>query len=555
MIFENSKCECGHQNPVGTLLCEYCGKPLAEASGDAPLEMRYDGVARRSQKANPGLLDRVWRFFSSVKVAVVLILLTAILIAVGTIFEQEMFVGPDKAAFYAEKYGTLGKWYHALGLSDMYSAWWFKLLILMIGASLVICSLDRVVPLYKALNKQQVRKHRQFLLRQKVVYRGALPIGEDGQGESPERFLDNLASVLKGRRYRIMREEDALLAEKHRFSRWGPYVNHVGLIILLIGLLLRGIPGWHMDQMAGFREGVPERIPDTDYYLLNEQFTIEFYPEEDLPASVRERGQTIPKRFETRAVLYKCVADCDEAGGQPVLEEVHRHPIEVNKPLKYEGLLAYQVDFRQTPQIRSLRVHLTDKETGVTHGPFELDTQNPRDVYEVGDYRLELRAYFADFDVNEDGPFNKSRVPEAPAFIFLIQGPGLAEEGEIYIYFAREVDKARFDQDALNGPLADKLEIGALSMEDIDITLYTSYLNIRMDKALPVVLAGGVLFIVGVFMGIYWQHRRIWVRIEDGELLIGAHTNKNWHGLRAELADALRRSGITADPKLLDNRG
>lgn len=552
---ENSKCECGHQNPVGTLLCEYCGKPLETESGDAPLEMRYDGVARRSQKANPGLLDRVWRFFSSVKVAVVLILLTACLIAIGTIFEQEAFVGPDKAAFYAEKYGTLGKWYYALGFSDMYDAWWFKLLVLMIGASLVICSLDRVVPLYKALNKQQVRKHRQFLLRQKVMYEGSLPNETDGQAAGAERFLAAFATTLKGRRYRVTQDGPALLAEKHRFSRWGPYVNHVGLIILLIGLLLRGIPGWHMDQMVGFLEGVPEPIPETDYYLLNEQFTIEFYPDEALTAEMREQGQTLPKRFETRAVLYKCVQACDEIGGEPVLEEVHRHPIEVNKPLKYEGLLAYQVDFRQTPQIRSLRVHLTDKATGNKFGPLELDTQNPRDVYEAGDYRLELRAYYADFDVNEDGPYNKSRVPQAPAFVFLIHGPGLAEDGDIFIYFARDVDKERFNQDELNGPLADKLDIGAESMDDIAISWFTSYLNIRVDKALPVVLAGAVLFIIGVVMGIYWQHRRIWVHIDGGKLLIGAHTNKNWHGLRTELAAALAGNGIAVDPKHLDNRG
>lgn len=42
---ENTKCECGHQNHVGTVLCESCGKPLEDDAGSEPLEMRYDGVA------------------------------------------------------------------------------------------------------------------------------------------------------------------------------------------------------------------------------------------------------------------------------------------------------------------------------------------------------------------------------------------------------------------------------------------------------------------------------------------------------------------------------
>lgn len=62
-FIENTKCECGHQNRVGTVLCESCGKPLQDdgAPGEL-LEMRYDGVARRSQRANPNFIDRIWNF-------------------------------------------------------------------------------------------------------------------------------------------------------------------------------------------------------------------------------------------------------------------------------------------------------------------------------------------------------------------------------------------------------------------------------------------------------------------------------------------------------------
>src|SRR5690606_20561808 len=162
---------------------------------------------------------------------------------------------------------------------------------------------------------------------------------------------------------------------------------------------------------------------------------------------------------------------------------------EVNKPLKHDGLLAYQVDFRETPQIRRLRVWLTEKATGNRYGPIGLDTLNPRDTYEAGPYRLELRAYYAAFDLDENGlPYTRSRVPQAPAFVFLIKGPGLPEDGEVFMYFARDADKERFRQDVLNGRLAGLLDIGALSMEDVEVSRFTSYLNIRIDRALPVIL-------------------------------------------------------------------
>ena len=36
---------------------------------------------------------------------------------------------------------------------------------------------------------------------------------------------------LKKRNYNVKVEDGNVLAEKGRFSRWGPYVNHIGLII------------------------------------------------------------------------------------------------------------------------------------------------------------------------------------------------------------------------------------------------------------------------------------------------------------------------------------
>jgi cytochrome c biogenesis protein len=555
-LIQNTKCECGHQNHVGTVLCESCGKPLYDTDETDPLEMRYDGVSRRSQRENPGWIDRVWNFFSSVKIAVLLILFTLCGSAIGTVLPQEnsLLEHVDRAKFYANNYGTFGTIYYTLGLSDTFNSWWFKALLVMIGVSLVVCSLDRVLPLYRALSKQQIRKHLQFLRRQKVVYTGELALLTEGErGQSSEVWVQRLSEHLRKRRYRIHLEGSAMLAEKHRFSRWGPYINHIGLIIFLLAVLMRGIPGWYMDEYMGLLEGETKRIPGTSYFLKNEDFIHEVYGKDELSEEFQERNITVDKLFLTKAVLYECTADCDNPTKQPLLKEVERHDIIVNHPLRYEGLHAYQFHYEQTVQLISVNAELKNVQNGQSYGKFKLRMKNPEELYELGPYTVRVINYYPEFAWKDGEATTLSREPRAPAFVFSITGRDLPEAGEVYIYFPQPIDQLRFNQDAINGKVGSRFDIGVASMEDVERAEYTSYLNIRIDRALPYIFIGAGIFMIGVVMGLYWQHRRIWLRIDGSVLTLGAHTNKNWYGLRHEVAAALNKEGIAVEPKSLEN--
>ncbi len=549
--FENTKCECGHQNPVGTVLCESCGNPLdvgEEETGDrdAPLEMRYDGIARRSQKSNPSIIDRVWSFFSSVKVAVRLIIITLLAAMVGTIFTQEnAFVSFDPSTYYEDRYGLIGKWYYKLGLSNTYESWWFIGLLVMIGTSLVICSLDRVLPLYRALNKQQIRKHLHFLTRQKTVFAADI----EGSGEE---WTGKMAEQLKRRRFRVNQDGSALLAEKNRFSRWGPYINHIGLIVFLLAVLLRTIPGWSMDNYVTVPEGETVQIPDTNYFIKNEKFTIDYYTDAELPKELQ--GTARAKLYETKAVLYACTADCDNPAVSPKLEEVKRHNIIVNDPLSYKGLKAYQFGFDDTPKLKSVKPSLFDKKTGKAYGSFDLEMRNPQLNYKLGPYSLELKQAYMDFALNAEGqPTTKSNEPNAPAFVFIIKGPDLPAEGMPYMYFPKQIDKQRFSQDVINGEIGQKFDLKVKSMSDVTFAGVVTSLNIRSDRAMPYIWVGAGISMFGLLIGSYWQHRRVWLRVDKGRVTLGAHTNKNNYGMRAEVAAALRGAGIVVDPKSLDN--
>src|SRR5690625_857142 len=305
------KCECGHVNPEGTVLCEACGKPVEgneHIDGNDKrklLNMRYDGSARRSQTYNRTFVDKIWNFFSSVKVGVMLIVIALIASGIGTIFPQEMYIPPeeenrDPAVFYEDWYGLPGKIYYQLGFHELYSSWWYMILIALIGISLVICSLDRFVPLYRALKIQQPKRHNTFLSRQRLYSETKVVTDKEKQ---------DLIEKLRKQRYKIVNENGNILAEKNRFSRWGPYVNHIGLIIILLAAMLRMTPFLFLDEYVWVREGEQKVIPGTnsEYYIENKRFLLELYDEDDerFKAAMERSGEQVHKNYQTDVVIYK----------------------------------------------------------------------------------------------------------------------------------------------------------------------------------------------------------------------------------------------------------
>ncbi|KZE96812.1 Cytochrome c biogenesis protein CcsB [Geobacillus stearothermophilus] len=529
---EHVKCECGHVNPHGTAFCESCGKPLADLGEKLILDMRYEGSARRSQTYKRTFIDQIWAFFSSVKVGVALIVITLIASAVGTIFPQEMYIPPNvnPAEYYEEQYGWAGKLYYELGFNNLYGSWWYILLIALIGVSLVICSLDRVVPLYRALKRQGVKRHPHFLERQRLF--GVSRVGD----------MDKAVALLKERlakqRYRIREEGGHLLAEKGRFSRWGPYVNHVGLIIFLIGAMLRSVPGMYIDEVMWIREGETKEIPGTDgqYFLKSEKFIFDTYKKgednEVFNAAIDRVGDgMIAENYQTNVVLYKRV-DPTVAGAKPKLEKVKEYSIRVNEPLKFNHYALYQVDFRLN-EPKTMSFQLADKQSGKTFGTVAIDLYDPKETYDLGrGYRVELLSYFPDFEFDEDGnPSTKSRVPNNPAFVFKMYAPDRPKGEVSFVAIQQTIEPF--------GNNKYKMAFAGLETRNV------SGLTVRRDFTLWILGVGGAIFMIGLIQGMYWNHRRIWVQRVNGELWIAAHTNKNWFGLKNELRRLLDGTGLT----------
>jgi cytochrome c biogenesis protein len=516
------KCECGHVNPHGTILCESCGRALTEkAKKDTLHDMRYEGSARRSQTYNKSIVDKVWNFFSSVKVGVWLIVVTLIASAVGTILPQEMYIPGAVPAeeYYKDVYGSFGNLYYQLGFHDLYSSWWYLLLVASIGVSLVICSLDRVVPLYRALKKQRVSRHEGFLKRQRLS--GVTEIN------NVDESMEIVKKKLKEKRYNIREEDGNILAEKNRFSRWGPYVNHIGLIIFLIGGMLRFVPGMYVDKVLWIREGETQVIPGTDqqYYLENKEFTLETYDKENdkevFDQAIDNNG-TIAKNFQSDVILYKKQKQ-EIPGEEEKLDEVKEEEIQVNEPLKFDNFAVYQTSYK-LDEFKSMSFTLQNKETGQEFGKITVDLFDPQEKYELEDGRsIELMGYYPDFSGFDDKgePQTDSPIPDNPAFLFKMISPEKPEGEVSFVGIKKNLE-----------PLGDN--VYKMSFAGID-TRDVSALTIRKDLTLWILGIGGAIFMIGVVQGAYWNHRRIWLRRKENGVLVAGHTNKNWHGLKKEI--------------------
>ncbi|MFS0601789.1 cytochrome c biogenesis protein ResB [Peribacillus frigoritolerans] len=525
------KCDCGHVNPFGTNICGKCGMVLGNEKENQLIDMRYEGSARRSQTYKKTIIDKIWNFFSSVKVGVTLIVIALIASAIGTILPQEMYIPSTAtpAEHYELEYGWFGRVYYELGFHNLYSSWWYLIIIGMLGISLLIASIDRFFPLYRSLKKQGVARHDGFMKRQRIY--GVTKL------EDHDINLEEVKDRLKRQRYHIREENGHILAEKGRFSRWGPYVNHIGLIIFLIGALLRSVPGMYIDKVLWLREGERKEIPGTngEYYLQNNEFTLEVYDKESeedkqYSAAIDKTG-TIAKTYQSDVTLYERKGET-LPGEKVDLDKLKDYKIKVNEPLKHDHYALYQVDYK-LDELSTMAFNLINKKTEEKYGSLKVDLNNPQKKYELKEgYSVDLISYFPDFEFDEKGePRTISKIPNNPAFIFKMHTPD-KPEGEVSFVAIKETVE----------PLGEntyKMAFNGVETQDV------TALTVRKDLTLWILFMGGIIFMIGVVQGSYWNHRRIWIKRKDDEILLAGHTNKNWHGIKRDIKQAIESTPLS----------
>lgn len=519
MELKEIKCNhCGHTNPPGTQLCQSCGKMINEDYDKKKIKdlMRYDGSAIRSKVRSQSIFDKIWNMFTSIRNGVIIIALITIASAIGTILPQEYFIpiGVDPLQYYTENYGTFGTLYYKIGFTELYSSWWFVLLVGMLALSLIAASIDRGVPLYKSLKNQRVKKHASFFKRQRLS-------NEYEQNENAAGVTEAFAQ----KKYKVKQDGDNYLLEKGRLSRWGPYINHTGLILLLFGSMLRFFPGVYIDEIIYMQEGETVSIPTTEgqYYVRNNGFTLDTYDDDAgtvFDESLQSNMAMTISNFQTDITIFENKAS-DIVGSSPELEEIEDYSIRVNHPYRFNNYELYQSSYDNS-QLKEMTFRLEDSE-GTTIGEnFTVNLNNPEDSYNITEnINVNMRAYSPDFlEIDDNGTLiSETPVPTNPAFVFEV-----AEGENSELSLLQIMNSTDITQD-------NEYSIRFVEAEEH----VASVLTLKKDLTMPIIATGFVIFLIGLFIGSYINHRRIWINAEDGTMNIAAHTNKNYFGLKKEM--------------------
>jgi len=451
-----------------------------------------DRPRARVQGPNPWvvLLDRTWDFFASTKVASWIIIALAIASIAGTLIEQESMY-PDwrpPEVYYPERYGEFwGNLFLKLGLTDAYSSWWYATLVLMLVVSLVICSLHRLVPLHRQLTHPQVWKLPHFLRKQQVVLEVA-------------GTLEQAEAKLKRAGYRTWRDRECLYAEKGRLSRYGPYILHIGLVVVCLAAFAKALPGWDEVRDVWIPDGQTVKVPGENFAITNHKFTLELYP------------NGMPSKYVTDASI---IVDG---------EEVLRANIEVNKPLAYGGWEIYQASWREEPGVAHLR--LVEASTGRTVATIPFDLRDPAPEYTLDGTGLKLvvLTYLHDFilDPETNQPTNASYEVRNPVLFAEVRR---ADDGESVGRIALAMARGR--EGVYTGPYY-------LEVERVESRWYTA-LKLHRDKTVPYMYFGLAIVFIGMLITFFIFHWQVWVREEDGRILIGARAYKNKFALGREM--------------------
>lgn len=183
-----------------------------------------------------GWLRWAWRQLTSMRVALLLLMLLAVAAVPGTVFPQRA-QDPDKVATYLSDHPDLGPLLDRLGFFGVYSSVWFSAIYLLLFVSLVGCILPRSRTHLRAMRGRPPRAPRRFDRFPAQAFAEL-----DG---APQEVAARAAAALGGprwwRRFRVdVRDEGrgawSVAAERGYLRETGNLVFHLALVGLLVSV-------------------------------------------------------------------------------------------------------------------------------------------------------------------------------------------------------------------------------------------------------------------------------------------------------------------------------
>ncbi len=452
-----------------------------------------------SRSKDIGAFEALWKVFSSMKTAVVLLLLLALVSIAGTLIKQN-----QPAEEYIKHYGTVGyNVFTRLGLTDVYHSSWFTILLALVGVNLAVCTINRFGPAWRRTFAPEIATDPDRI--------GRMARNETLTCElSVEEAAAKVAGALRAGSYRVAKRADgdhvSLYATRGRVSIWGPYLTHLSILVIFAGAAIGGLAGFEG------RAIIEEGTDTAKFYTSDGQL------EADLGFRVALRKFTIEHDKKHRVTGYKSdlrVYDNNKLVAKKV--------IDVNHPLTYKGISLFQSSYG----LAALVLKLTAPNGEVEWIPYKLapDSESEGLLYVVADEhpwkQVELDGKKLTVFVHN---------PLAPDYVggSKISASLLPINPAAKIMISDRFPEHR-GMDAWTSlgwvALGKSADYKGYTVTLDDVVDYT-VLDVSRNPGLPVVYVGFALITVAVFISFYIMHRVVRVSISPGpkgaEVAVGA---------------------------------
>lgn len=444
------------------------------------------------------------KFFSQVKLAIVLLIIITCASILGTLIPQQR-----SAAEYAVRYGQIANLFIRLQLTTLYHSWWFIGLLFLIALNIIICTLTRLSP--------KLRKAFQPKLRFEPKNINVLKIKEKFKKNwNLARTKEVLGKEFSTRHYRLKEEkkEDRsfLLARKKILGLFGSDVVHLGLLIILAGGIISGLGGFKTDLTLFEGQVLP--VPKADFNLRLDKFETDYYPN----GSVRDWKSTLTVLENERPLLSKIV--------------------EVNHPLAYQGFVFYQDSYGWDWKSPSLEIWAKKRNDPSFLRKLEFKV-GQRVSLEGENIQLIALHFLPDFVINDKNEIaSRSNEPNNPAAFI----EGWQDEERIFSgwIFAKFPDFARIH--------SEKETDLTFELKDFKSSQF-SVIQAAKDPGVNLIWVGCGFLMLGLALAFYWPTREIRVILEESqgktEVTAGGIASKNRDAFQSEfekIMNSMRRS-------------
>jgi cytochrome c biogenesis protein len=405
-------------------------------------------------------MTKLSNFLASVKLTVVLLIVLAVLSVVGTVIPQQ-----EPPGIYVRMYGeSTASLFRSLGFTNMYASPLFTALLGLLGANLVVCSLDRLPKTWKLVGNRPSLNPREY---KQMPYRKEQHV----KLGNPE-WRTVLSGILS-RRLGTIRENEfdggvVFFSNRTPWARLGVYVVHSSILLLFAGGIVGAFGDSRTRERAG--RGSPWIIsssaesPTPSLWISRYDATISTL-NSMIPARRRSFVPTSPFcRAERRCSVFRCG---------------------VNHPVTFGGITFYLSSYGSTLG-GDLVLELTDNRTGEVHtvkGPASADFTLPGGK---GGFRI---IDFQDNLVSRGMSFG-------PGVFVHLMGTGERTPPFWALQKFPQLDQRR----------GGKFTFALKSFEEV----YYTGLQANRDPGVVLIYLGFTLMLIGFPITFFMSHRMIW---------------------------------------------